>query len=61
LKRAIQRWIDDYVTEFILENSPKEGSKLNITYDKSLEESVVSLKVVTKKIKKMMILTKSNV
>ncbi len=52
LKRAIQRWIDDYVTEFILENSPKEGSKLNITYDKSLEESVVSLKVVTKKIKK---------
>ena len=43
LKRAIQRWIDDYVTEFILENSPKEGSKLSITYDGDSEESVVSL------------------
>lgn len=43
LKRAIQRWIDDYVTEFILENSPKEGAKLSITYDNDSEESVVSL------------------
>ena len=43
LKRAIQRWIDDYVTEFILENSPKEGAKLSITYDSDSEESVVSL------------------
>lgn len=44
LKRAIQRWIDDYITEFILENSPKEGSKLSITYNDEDEESVVSVK-----------------
>jgi hypothetical protein len=43
LKRAIQRWIDDYVTEFILENSPKEGSKLTITYNSEKEESVVKI------------------
>lgn len=41
LKRAIQKWIDDYVTEFILENSPKEGSKLSIKYDSAKDESVV--------------------
>ena len=44
LKRAIQRWIDDYITEFILENSPKEGSKLTITYDSDKEESIVSVR-----------------
>lgn len=44
LKRAIQTWIDDYVTEFILEKSPKEGSKLSITYDKDSEKSIVSKK-----------------
>lgn len=52
LKRAIQRWIDDYVTEFILENSPKEGSKLTITYNSETEDSVVTIskrRVVRKK------------
>ena len=44
LKRAIQRWIDDYITEFIIENSPSQDSKLNITYNKDLEISVVSMK-----------------
>ena len=49
LKRAIQTWIDDYVTEFILEKSPKEGSKLSITYDKDSEKSIVSKKRKTRK------------
>jgi ATP-dependent Clp protease ATP-binding subunit ClpC len=43
LKRALQKWIDDYVTEFIIENSPKEGSTLTIDYDKEGDKSVVSL------------------
>jgi len=43
LKRALQTWIDDYVTEFIIQESPKEGSTLTISYDKDLDESVVSL------------------
>jgi ATP-dependent Clp protease ATP-binding subunit ClpC len=44
LKRSIQKWIDDYVTEFIIENNPAQDSKLIITYDKDSEESIVSLK-----------------
>ena len=52
LKRAIQRWVDDYVTEFILEHSPKEGSKLKITYDKEKDLSVVSLVKVRRVAKK---------
>ncbi len=44
LKRTIQRWIDDYITEFIIENNPAQNSKLIITYDKDSEESIVSLK-----------------
>jgi ATP-dependent Clp protease ATP-binding subunit ClpC len=43
LKRAIQKWIDDYVTEFIIENNPSEGSEMSITYDTEKEEAVVSL------------------
>jgi ATP-dependent Clp protease ATP-binding subunit ClpC len=44
LKRAIQRWIDDYITEFIIENNPAQNSTLTITYNKDLDESVVSVK-----------------
>jgi ATP-dependent Clp protease ATP-binding subunit ClpC len=47
LKRALQKWIDDYVTEFIIENSPKEGSTLTIDYDKEGDKSIVSESKVT--------------
>lgn len=43
LKRAIQKWVDDYVTEFIIENNPTEGTEMVITYDSELEKSVVSI------------------
>jgi len=42
LKRAIQKWIDDPITEFIIDNNPKEGSELSITYDSEKEDSVVT-------------------
>lgn len=42
MKRAIQRWIDDYLTDYILENSPEEGTVLNISYDSNTEVSVVT-------------------
>jgi len=42
LKRAIQKWIDDYITEFIIESNPQQGSTLTISYDKENEVSVVS-------------------
>lgn len=44
LKRAIQKWIDDYITEFIIENNPAQGSTLSISYNKDSDESVVTKK-----------------
>ena len=51
LKRALQKWIDDYVTEFIIENEPKMGSILNLNYDSEKDITEVSL-VEEKKTKK---------
>jgi ATP-dependent Clp protease ATP-binding subunit ClpC len=42
LKRAIQKWVDDYVTEFIIEHNLQSGSKLNLTYDETSDVTVVS-------------------
>jgi ATP-dependent Clp protease ATP-binding subunit ClpC len=44
LKRAIQKWVDDYITEFIIENNPKIGTDLEIIYDSEADLSVVKLK-----------------
>jgi len=49
LKRAIQKWIDDTVTEFIIENNPKQGSTLNLDYDKENDISFVETKKTRKK------------
>lgn len=49
LKRSIQKWIDDYVTEFIIENNPETGSKLKLSYDKESDVSVVSLDKTSKR------------
>ena len=44
LKRAIQRSIDDAVTEFIIESEPKEGSTLLLDYDAENDVTTVDLK-----------------
>jgi ATP-dependent Clp protease ATP-binding subunit ClpC len=49
LKRAIQRWIDDTVTEYIIENNPKQGTTLNLDYDKEKDISFVEAKKTRKK------------
>ena len=43
LKRAIQKWVDDVITDFIIENNPVEGTKFNIDYDKEEDSSVVKV------------------
>ena len=43
LKRAIQRWVDDVITDFIIENNPAEGTKFNIDYNKEEDASVVTI------------------
>ena len=42
LKRAIQRWVDDIITDYIIENHPKEGTKLLMDYSEEDEKSFVS-------------------
>jgi len=53
LKRAIQRWIDDIITDYIIEHNPKEGTKFLMDYNKEEDKSFVTLeKPVAKKAKK---------
>lgn len=42
LKRAIQKWIDDYVTEYIIEKNPKEGDTIMVDYNKENDVSMVT-------------------
>lgn len=49
LKRAIQKYIEDNLTEEIIKSSPEKGSRLVIDYDK--EDETVKVKVKKKKIK----------
>ena len=50
LKRAIQKWVDDYVTEHIIENNLKEGSSLKLSYD-SVDDTT-KITSTTSKVKK---------
>ncbi len=52
MKRTIQRFVDTPVTEFIIDNDPKEGSIFNLSYDKEKEETVISMMVEAKRSKK---------
>ena len=52
LKRAIQRWIDDEITDFIITNSPNEGDKFLIDYSPEEDKTIVSLESKAKKTKK---------
>lgn len=42
LKRSIQRWVDDYVTDYIINNNPKPGTIIDVDYDKEKNEVLVS-------------------
>lgn len=48
LKRAIQRWVDDIITDYIIENNPKEGTSFLMDYSKEDEKSFVTDTVATK-------------
>ena len=48
LKRAIQRWIDDSITEFIIENNPQPGTEMSISYNSEDDIAVVTSKKPTK-------------
>ena len=48
LKRAIQRWVDDIVTDYIIENNPDEGTKFSIDYNKEDDISFITVEKVEK-------------
>jgi hypothetical protein len=49
LKRAIQKWVDDYVTDYIINNNPKPDTSINVHYDKEKDEVIVSEEKKSKK------------
>ncbi len=49
LKRAIQRWIDDSITEYIIQNDPKQESTLVVSYDKEKDIAIVEKKKARRK------------
>jgi len=52
LKRAIQRYVEDVLTEEIITNNPEKGSKLLLDYNKEDDKMFVSIKKNTSKKKK---------
>ena len=52
LKRAIQRWVDDIITDYIIENNPKEGTSFLMDYNKEDDKSFVVLEKPVKKVRK---------
>jgi len=52
LKRAIQRWVDDVITDFIIENNPVEGTNLYLDYDADKDETTIKSEKPKKKRKK---------
>jgi ATP-dependent Clp protease ATP-binding subunit ClpC len=52
LKRAIQRWVDDVITDYIIENNPKEGTKFLMDYNKEDDASFITFEKVVKKTRK---------
>jgi len=41
LKRAIQKWIDDAITDFIITSNPSKGVELTISYDSENDETKI--------------------
>lgn len=44
LKRAIQRYVEDVLTEEIISNNPEKGSKLILDYNKEDDKMIVQVK-----------------
>ena len=42
LKRAIQRWIDDVITDYIIEKNPAEGTSFQLDYDADKDETIIN-------------------
>ena len=43
LKRAIQKYVEDVLTEEIIQNNPEKGSKLVLDYNKEEDKMIVTI------------------
>lgn len=43
LKRSIQRWVDDYITEYIIDHNPKQGTSFSLSYNKETENTTIEV------------------
>ena len=48
LKRAIQQWIDDPITEYIIDNNPAKDTEFLVSYNKEKDVSIVTKNEVKK-------------
>jgi ATP-dependent Clp protease ATP-binding subunit ClpC len=49
LKRTVQKWVDDAITEKILSDNPEKGSKFILSYNETEKKTDVKIKKPTKK------------
>jgi ATP-dependent Clp protease ATP-binding subunit ClpC len=49
LKRTVQKWVDDAITESILTDNPEKGSKFILSYNESEKKTDVKIKKPTKR------------
>ena len=49
LKRTIQKWVDDAITEKILTDNPEKGSKFILSYNENENKTEVKIKKPTKR------------
>jgi len=49
LKRTVQKWVDDAITEKILTDNPEKGSKFVLTYNEKEKKTDVKIKKPTKR------------
>ena len=49
LKRTVQKWVDDAITEKILTDNPEKGSKFFLTYNEKEKKTDVKIKKPTKR------------
>jgi ATP-dependent Clp protease ATP-binding subunit ClpC len=49
LKRTVQKWVDDAITEKILSDNPEKGSKFLLSYNETEKKTDVKIKKPTKR------------
>jgi ATP-dependent Clp protease ATP-binding subunit ClpC len=49
LKRTVQKWVDDFITDKILSDNPEKGSKFILSYNQKTDKTDIKIKKPTKR------------